>query len=375
MQYQTAIRTGMNSDSQAFPDNLMASGTFLCGVSGVHGNDSPTGTLSLVDKYFYELVPRNIRDGFGQISVPDHPPNIKIFDRDEAVLLDYVVSGLVKEVKPLVGNLFMKSGKLDSGLVPVFTAFLLTGEPSLKSGQSLLGIDKELMVLNFRSVRKHGKVLKVDVNADFLFSFRMLSLLVVNLATERDKPLPRRSVTNSHGLDFSFGHTMKNERDVSKPIHSQHSLANDFETTLRKGYASVELFESGIPDLDIFSLFLFLDPAEEVGKGFVNPVVEILENLGVNRNSIDTKILYAFIKVKFGKVFAGCLIGGNLDLEKFVIGKSASFKLLRKTNGLSPCRIQPELVASHTINMGEKVYKTTIHPTSKECGLSCGKRW
>lgn len=70
-----------------------------------------------------ELIPGSVRDRPGQLVILHHAGLCEILHRNQ-VIIPYKVGGqLMQDVSPLVCNMLLQSGNLDSRLLPTLTAF------------------------------------------------------------------------------------------------------------------------------------------------------------------------------------------------------------------------------------------------------------
>ena len=84
-----------------------------------------------------ELAPGGICDGLGQGMVSHHPLNIEALYTDDVIVPDQLSGQFMEVVIPLVRNLLMQSGHLDTSLLPVPAALWLSGQPYARKGHAM----------------------------------------------------------------------------------------------------------------------------------------------------------------------------------------------------------------------------------------------
>ena len=77
--------------------------------------------LPLVEQLAFEFAPTGIRDRLCQFVIFDHAAHIQVFDTNQPISSDQVVTGFVKKVRTLIGNSFV----LASDRQPCFFSSLL----------------------------------------------------------------------------------------------------------------------------------------------------------------------------------------------------------------------------------------------------------
>ncbi len=127
----------------------------------------PTG---FVVQLAHELTPADVADGFGKVRVLDHVLDRQTLRANDLVFVNDARRVAVLVVAPAIGDTGVNAGDLGPGFPPVFGAFLLAGEPSLRLGQSLLvPPGKILRVGDLLPIGRHHKRVQAQIQPDHLW--------------------------------------------------------------------------------------------------------------------------------------------------------------------------------------------------------------
>lgn len=107
--------------------------------------------------------------------IANHIIDMQRFHADGLVFAHQRGCLLLKEVRSLIGNLFMHPCKADTLFVSVFTALFFTGQFALLSFELLLGFTEMFWVFHFVSIT----VFVEDFNA--LHQFRLFRLYLASV--------------------------------------------------------------------------------------------------------------------------------------------------------------------------------------------------
>lgn len=205
----------MRTNGQTFDDNRTATATGLASVARVHGDALNTSFFRFVFEHLPEHAQRRVMSGQGQIAVASHESEGQIFNSDIAIAIDNPARGLMPELAPGIGDLFMQHGDLPRSLAPVGTAFLAPSHSSLGDTQSGKVGTQPARIVDDRAVRESQQVMQPHIDTN-IGAAGLNRCNVGQFEHQADVPLAETALHNDV-LDFSLGGdvTMKDDLHLS----------------------------------------------------------------------------------------------------------------------------------------------------------------
>lgn len=148
---------------EGFGHPCPAARTYLGCAAGVHQHHLTPSLCRFSLKDADELSPSGIADAFGQVAVSDHTPNMQTLYGDESVCIDQSPSCLMVEVPALVFDFLVMTSYQAGRLTAALSAFLSPGEPSLGSGQGLLGFPEPAGIINMLTIAGNSEGLQAYI--------------------------------------------------------------------------------------------------------------------------------------------------------------------------------------------------------------------
>src|SRR5215469_12010242 len=304
-------QTTGGTDMGAYGETLLyacpTAATILAGVRGWDGHDSTAGAFCLAFENLAEAIPPSIVDRLVEASLltgtviqiatvaiglrlrtTAHIGYLQVFQIDHVVLSYQIQRGLVMEVSPLPLYLLMLPSTLLRRLAPVLTALLSARHAPLRFLQFPFGTAIMTGILYNVSCRSDEKHLQPNVDTGLPITWGQR--LCGHIRT-RDAGVPSIRLSDKGNC---LGRTLQ------RPMAAEVNAANLGEVqdlAIDRGAAMLTHLRIGervvsVPALEagIAGLLAILDTAEEGSKGFIQPMQDILQHLG-----IDAVILRAYL--------------------------------------------------------------------------------
>jgi len=132
---------------------------------GVSSFKHAAGTFSLALRDREKLTPPNIRNGLGQVAVPDQAFNVQVFDADAVETGDELGRLFVVKILARPTDLKVREGDLPAGLLPICPAFFLAAQAPLIAGQLLFRRSEVSGVRDRLARRERRETLDPDIDA------------------------------------------------------------------------------------------------------------------------------------------------------------------------------------------------------------------
>lgn len=305
-------------------------------------NNSFVLPFRLIFELAGKLAPGAVGNGLGQVMVLHHVADIKTLYADDIVLPNQLRGHLMQVVLPLVGNLFVLSGKADAGLLTVLAVLWFSGQPSLQPNQLLLRRFKPLGVKEFLAIRGDDQILDTYIQTH---SFPCTGQLGdFNLGT-----------ANAHEEFAAPGHTHCGRKDV--PHHGCRNPGLD-PSQLWKLYSSVLNSNAHLGGIAVFAAVLCLESGEsgsltlgQLSEEVLICPVDIghsgLQGCRIHFPEPGIFVLHgrehfnAVIIAQGGLVFGVCLLP---YCQYFVVNEAGAAERFEEQDFLFFCRVQPEFI-------------------------------
>jgi hypothetical protein len=347
MTNKTTIQTLESPLTERHLHSGSAFGTSLTASSclGVFNNLS-TANYCFVGKHLEEISPRNIVYAFSEMMIFNHIFDSQLLDSNEGILFSEGMRKFMKEISSLVGNFEMTSSNPKPCLSPVMASFFLSAQSSLKSSKFIFRFNQESRIGDNFSIRESSEVLQANINPNLFFR-RMLNFLNLNFTTKESEPLPCSVLLDSQSLNLTFRDSMQDNRDTSNLADLKSSLINEPESALRVCYAMNRTLESG---KSFFLARFIFDSSEEVLKGFMNSVRDVLKSLGMEIGFFSSE---SIIIIKFPQSFSSSFVSFNVQGNKLVMNILSLIKHSKDFSELPLLRIDSILIRNYLLNHRE----------------------
>lgn len=253
------------------------------GASWVNQCNTPTSVCSFVDGVLHELPPSNIRDAAVDclVAAPSRPPlhlfDSELFKSDELVFVDQLARFLVSKVIAPMRSTFVGVTKCLDDLAPLWTSFRKAFFLALQTGNVGGVLLHPALPLNGLSIAEISKRGQAKVNADdIVVGWQRLS---ITLAGEAGVPIANRVTLNGQGLNVGADGAMQLNRYITDLGNAQ-PVAYQLKTRLLEGETIVQALAL---KAWVSWLLASFDTAKECLKSKVNPLLHILQDLGMNR--------------------------------------------------------------------------------------------
>lgn len=240
----------MNTNRKRFANNLATCRANLARIPGRNFNyASSSSAFRLLDKKIKEFSPRNIRDGFAQVSILDHALYIQVFNIDFSILFNIEVGGFAKKIISLVSNFLVSFGNKQTRFLPAIRPTLFTTKISLPAPKKFCAFTKKLRVTNEVPLGISQEILNPNINPYLGITCRQGSDGNV-IAGKHDKPLAGRTLFDCYVFDNALNRSGKKHLEPANILDIQIPTfklpARLFE---RKRFISVSTFEAREPKL------------------------------------------------------------------------------------------------------------------------------
>ena len=287
------MRAIVNANRQIFFDDTTATGANLTGVVGINCYYLRTSILNFVRQKFKQLCPSSIRDAFGKVVILDHACDIQIFNCNNAESVGKLARHLVRQIKPLVGDVTVNSGNVARGLPSPVAATLASASYTLRPRQVDTGLAKELWCLNRLAVAQSDQVgihAQVSANSRACMRYRF-RFGEFNLKGGIPFTVTPSDDNNTFDPSFRWDRAVHFDLDQADILNPQPSVLET--NAIVKGIAhrapAVAPLESGI------ACFLSgFDTAKESAKGFIETTQGLLDRRKVEPSSILIKLAQFF---------------------------------------------------------------------------------
>lgn len=230
MRFVSARRTVMPAlpECLSYRRHVLARRTGLARAPGIHRDQRPTGTRSLVREDREELSPSGIRHALGEHAALE-PNDIQVFDRNQVVLLHEPQRGLVVKVPP---------SALDRAMPPGQTAYrpLATGAPTGALRDHALGLSQSRAcdppwsrVREVLTITRREEGLQAEVDPDGGICARKEALWDI-VTGEENKPVAARIAFEREGFTRPSNSLDQNNRTLPMPCNVSVRFLPDVET-------------------------------------------------------------------------------------------------------------------------------------------------
>jgi len=265
----------MDTNTQVFFDNATTTGARLTGIVRINCYYLTASFFRFVVEHVQQLAPSSIQNALGQIVISGHAGDIQIFDGDEGISIDELMTKLVREIAALVGSVLVGFGNLPAGIVPTPRAFLASCHTPLLLTQllfSLAHVTGGIYRIPIRRGDDRGNA-QIDTHCwtGMLNRFRIgqfnLKDSIPLVASTLDDDLFDRSVVRDRTvpLDLDLSHPVDMQPVVSQARTVSKHEGNGLEAGTR--------FETRIT-----WRFTGFDSAKECFEGFVQPAKHLLSS-------------------------------------------------------------------------------------------------
>ena len=351
MQNIQTFRTGELPLTERHINNSSASVAPLAASSGFGVlQQLATAYDSFVCQHTVKSSPASIEYMLGKNMISDHVLDIKVLSCNYSVSDCEAFAHFMEEVAPLIKDFKMLPCDLNPCLFPVIGSPNPLGHNSLEFGKLLFGFDIEPGICNWFSFIIGQEVFNADINSNSFF--RGIDSTAVRQFTGKDsKPLVCFVYFDGHGLDFAFGNSVQDNRNVADFGGIEFFIIDEPKTTsftytintLRVCYAINPAFESWIAGFDFNAFLTKLNPVKEVVKGFAQPVRNILKDLGIGLCVVLRAGGFDILDKRIHVKLSGCH-EFFVKIKKSVVDFPANLKLLNQSNLLLGRRVNPEFV-------------------------------
>lgn len=268
----------MDTNRQRFLNSFTTIRTPLASAGGWHLYYCASSFFRFDVQQFKELSPAGISDRKTQVSVPEHAINVQVFNTNNLIVLNIVVSHFMQEIIPDVSYLLMNLCYSKSALYPIGRTFLLAGQSSLCSAKLTHMISIVTRIVDHQSIAVGGKLLDSQINTD-RFGCTWEFPLGDTIARKRHEPLIGFRSSDGDSLDLPNYWPGQEE---FKPPHTSYIqvLAFEFPATLlqSEGVIAILAFESRESRSSLSAFYT----SEEVLESFVQSLYYILKSLTVD---------------------------------------------------------------------------------------------
>lgn len=207
VQRQAAVRAIVPTVGERLAHFAAAPIAFLACAFGINFHEANSAAFGLASQRQQKAGPSGICYRPAQPAVPEHPPDVQAFGRDEAVTTDQTKGNPMMMLAAQVADAGVNPLQTANGLVAVLAALFLAadstaGNPQL--GQRVLEVSR----VRFPDAVRRGKErFQSHVDADSRLAV-VRNGNVPQLTREGDVPLARLALER-HGLDRAFHRAMQ----------------------------------------------------------------------------------------------------------------------------------------------------------------------
>lgn len=165
MKGNAATITVMSANTQNLFNSDSAGGAVLRCVRSIHFDQPSPGTFSLVRQFVNERTPTRVRYLFRK-RTPDHPGNVKFFDRNQVVMSDQVSRKFVLKIASLVSDFVVDTPEHRGCFTPSIRPFLSPGDFARCNSKFLLSGFVVSPVIYLRSIGEGCERFDANIDAD-----------------------------------------------------------------------------------------------------------------------------------------------------------------------------------------------------------------
>ena len=254
-----------------FNERLARRTEFAC-VARVNLYARSTSVRSFVESELYELIPRCVRNTFGEAMILDHASDVQIFKGDDSEHGNESMTKLMSEVAATVSNALMDASRC---LALLF---------SLRLRKCFLIRAKEARVSNFLPIRECCKRVQAHVNP-----YRSITRgkgLRFRLNREAREPLACCGANYGKRLNLAFNGAVQFDSHISNFRQAQLAIIHT-EAGLSIGERIISLMRT---EARKTCFLLCLDAPKESIKRFLHSFENILQDLTVDARDIFTNL-------------------------------------------------------------------------------------
>lgn len=225
---KSALRARMNTNAQRFLNPVSAIGAVLGRVRGIHLNELPPGTFSLVRQFSDEARPPHIVNLLGQNAFTK-ADSVDVLNGDKIVMADKVCRNLVLKIVSLAKDFLVHGSQYRDSFQPPIRTFLASSDTPLSDPKFPLCGLIEARVFDLRSVRESCKRFDTNVYTNLRVG-GWKRLLSYPVARKDRKPF-RPFAFNDHFLNSpinrsaEFDFQVTDQRQVEFPVSESIALA------------------------------------------------------------------------------------------------------------------------------------------------------
>jgi hypothetical protein len=160
----------MGTHREALLHPFPTAATVLAGIGRFYHDNSLPGAFCLESEDSPELRPSSVRDGLGQVVIPNHVGNLQVFYVDHIVAAYQHERSLMVKVSSLPLNVLMLPLQQLQCFLPALASLLPARHPPLRLGKLLLGFAVVARVLDSAEECLEGMV---QAAQDILYDLRM----------------------------------------------------------------------------------------------------------------------------------------------------------------------------------------------------------
>ena len=211
----------MNTNAQALFDNRSATAASATGVVRGNGKEQATSVFDFVAEHLPERAQCRVMCGEGKVAVASHEREIQVFDCNITVLPRKCSRGLVPEVEPLVGDMFLQLGDLPRRFAPATAELPAAGQATLGNTQLGEAVAQPARILDNAAIRQGQQVMHTYINSDggaIMYGRRNVG----NIQHQADIPLVYAAL-DDHVLDLCTvrNRTVQLDADAADVLHIQ----------------------------------------------------------------------------------------------------------------------------------------------------------
>lgn len=237
----------MHAAAKIFLGIATASAALLAGPSRVHFHELSTSFCSFVLEDVQKAAPRGITDCQAESAALDHPLDVQVLHRNQAVGKDKSSSNRPMMFATQIGNANVYSLNSGFGLPAIHAAWFLSGKRPLSLSQFRQGNFEIARVRFVPAIRSRQERLQANVNADCR-QHALGNLYGPQVAGKEYVPFAGFSLDGDF-LHASLDRTMELDPNITNVLNSQ-SIFCQLDAALPLKLKRVEIlapFESWIP--------------------------------------------------------------------------------------------------------------------------------
>jgi len=341
----------------------------LTGIRRVDLDRDSTSFFRFVDREGPDQSPGSVSDALRQTMVLNHALDVQGFKHDNATAIHEPTRNPVREIQPLVSDLFMGMRDRQSSSSTFRGSLRFFREPSLNSFEISFSSPKETRILHNLTPIGREEIFQTSVQPDR--DSRRCKPLGLYLDGKTHEPLARRGSRDRRGLDLTLDRTMQIKSDLPDPPDLQDRTFQN-STAWVLGPAQT-IVPKTIPEPRVASLFLRLPtPTKESLESTVHSVLRVPQDLAVDFFQLG------FILFPAGQEFVGVVqTNPGLrrfprifpDLQGFVVNPTAEIDPSIQAGGLSLGTVQSVSVCFNRHLLEYNVVKGEIFMTREKHAL------